>query len=476
MEKLNSIKKINFKWFVFNESSVRPENRNNLEFFINSLFKDKNMQFEKLTLKSFFDILWKKDLENFCNENPNNVSFRKAWYLYEKLYEEKLNYVWTKATYTNFLDEEIFFCSTWTKNSKWKIIDNLLWKLDWFNPYIKKDEKLSELINFDYEKEIKEVTDSKTKYLIEKSVDYLFVKETKSSYQIEWEEYNFNKNVKFLNAIKKIEVYENLDKESLVEIHNLVMQKSKVELKVRDFDNYIASGNELMWEILIEYICPKAKDLDYFIQELKEFYDKNKSSLNKILLASIISSFFVFIHPFSDWNWRCSRYLFHYVLKELWFWNYINDKNIIIPISAYILNNRDEYYYNLNLISKDFWKNIDYEMENNWQINIFWKTKEYYLYSDYTTICLYFAEVLYNSFVTDFKEEINFLEKYYKLIEKIDSILDLNDKEKWLVWKFVLNWKWIISKSKIEFLEKNWIILNEKEKNSLKLAYDEVYK
>lgn len=211
----------------FDISKVRAENRNNLEFFINSLFKESNFHFEKEVLKKFFDILWKYDLEIFCNKNPNNISFRKAWYCFEKIFSESINFVWTKATYTNLIDENLFFCSSPIKNSKWKVIDNLLWSIAGFNPYIKKDIELLNLINFDYDKEIKEVINSKTEYLIEKSVDYLFVKETKSSYQIEWEEYNFNKNVGFLNAIKKIKIYEKLDEKSLVEIHNLVMQKSK---------------------------------------------------------------------------------------------------------------------------------------------------------------------------------------------------------------------------------------------------------
>lgn len=168
-------------------------------------------------------------------------------------------------------------------------------------------------------------------------------------------------------------------------------------------------------------------------------------------------------------------YLFHYVLKELWFWKYGNEKNIIIPISAYILNNRDEYYYNLNLISKNFWKNIEYDLERDWQINIYPETKDFYLYSDYTSLCLYFSKVLYNSFITDFKEEINFLEKYYKLTEKIDDFLDLSDKNKWLVWKILVNWKGIISKAKLDYLEKVWVNVNEKEQEVLKWIYEEIY-
>ena len=469
------LREINFIWKQESEKNIRLENQNNLEFFINSLFKNNNIQFEKKSLKALFKVLTKERITILCNKKPNNTSFRKLWYYYEQISWEIVNYIWTKATYTNLIDENTFFCSKWIKNKKWKVNVNLLWKIKWFNPFIRKIIDLEKLITFDYNNEIKKIVNSKTQYLIEKSIDYLFIKETKSSYKIEWDEYSFNKNAKFLNALKNIKIYENFSEESLITIHNLVMSPKNKENEVRVFDNYITSWNELMWESIIEYISPKWKDVSLFINELIYFYEKNKISLPPILLASIVSSFFVFIHPFSDWNWRSSRYLFHYVLKELWFWKYNDEKNIIIPISAYILNNRDEYYYNLNKVSIKFWENIEYDINNKWEIEIYWETFDNYIYSDYTDLCLYFWNVLYKSFIIDFKEEIDFLEKYYNFINEINDLFELSNKNKWLIWKFIINWKWNISKNKLNFLEKNWVILDEQDLIVLKKVYKTIY-
>jgi Fic family protein len=72
-----------------------------------------------------------------------------------------------------------------------------------------------------------------------------------------------------------------------------------------------------MGESIIEYISPSGKDATFFMEELIEVYQKNKPTLPPLILASLISSFFVFIHPFMDGNGRTSRYIFHYILKEL---------------------------------------------------------------------------------------------------------------------------------------------------------------
>jgi len=475
-EIIEKVKKINFPFEIKEEKEIRPENKEKLDFFLFRFFKNKNFIFEIISLEKLFSLLSFEYIENLCNNNPNSVPARKIGFLYEQITWKNLNFIWTKATYINLIDENIFYSfELWEKNKKFKIINNILGKINWFNPYIKKDSSFEKYIDFNYNSEIEKIISSKTEYLIEKSVWYLFLKETKSSYQIEWEEFDRAKNSKFLMALKKLEIFENLNKQDIIKIHNSVMVNKKREDNFRNFNNYISSWNELMWEIIIDYVCPKKDDVDFLIQELLDFYKKNKNNLNPILLASLVSSFFVFIHPFSDWNGRTSRYLFHYILKDLWIWIYKNNENIIIPISAYILNNRDDYYYNLDLLSKTFWQDINYEINDNWSIEIFENTLKNYLYWDYTKLLLYFSKMFYNSFLLDFKKEIIFLEKYYNFIEKINSIFDFTHKEKWYIWKFLVNNNGKLSKSKKIFLEKQGLILEEKEIKKLEKIYLEIF-
>lgn len=112
------------------------------------LFKNKQLQFEKKSLKDLFSFLSKDYITDLCNKNPNSISARKIWFFYEILEKVEIDFVWTKAAYLNILDDGIFFVSNWIKNKKFKLIDNLLWNINWFNPYIQKTEEIKEKINF----------------------------------------------------------------------------------------------------------------------------------------------------------------------------------------------------------------------------------------------------------------------------------------------------------------------------------------
>jgi len=468
--KISQIKEINFIWFSFEWKKIKKENQDDLNYFVNIIFKEKNLQYERKSLKRLFEILWKDFVEKFCNENENNISARKLWFFYEKIFDNEIKFWPIKTTYQKILDENIFYVSKWKKNKKWNLIDNFLWNINWFNPFVKKSNELEKLLNIDYNWEIQKIIDSKTEYLIEKSISFLYLKETKSSYEIEWENYNFNKNQKFLNSLKNIEIAKKLEIKNVIKFHNLIMPNEKKELNIRRFNNYIASWNELMWEILIDYICPKWKDVNFLLQDLLNFYEKNRNNLNPILLASLFSLFLVFIHPFSDWNGRLSRFFFHYILKDLWIW-----KNVVIPISAYILNNKDEYYLNLDKISKTFWVNINYFLDKNWEIKINWESKENYFNWDYSDIIFYFAKILKESLEKNFKQEIDFLENFYKFLEAIDDNFDLLEKEKNYIWKFIVEWKWKISKNKQDFLEKKWFIFNKEKINWIEKLYKKYF-
>ena len=82
---LNQLKQIVFIGQDIEKKEIRSENKHNLEFFINSLFKNKYIQFDKINLDKFFSILPYVFIKDLCNKKPNNISFRKMGYFYEKL-------------------------------------------------------------------------------------------------------------------------------------------------------------------------------------------------------------------------------------------------------------------------------------------------------------------------------------------------------------------------------------------------------
>lgn len=90
------------------------------------------------------------------------------------------------------------------------------------------------------------------------------------------------------------------------------------------------SSNEI-----IDYTTP-AQFVKERMSKMLDWYSKNKSKLHPFVLATVIHTQFVAIHPFDDGNGRVARLLFNFILI----------KNGYYPIVFYNLD-KQEYYSNI---------------------------------------------------------------------------------------------------------------------------------
>ena len=297
------------------------------------------------------------------------------------------------------------------------------------------------------------------------------MKETKWSLEIEGEKFSQSKNRWFLKLISNIPLKNELKKEDIIEFYNIIYDDNLNNY--RKSQNYIASGNWMMWENIVEYIPVKPEDIDFFMKELLSFYNKNKDNLNPILLATVLSIWFVLIHPFLDWNWRTSRFLFQFSLLNSWIW-ILENKKIILPVSAYIHLNKIEYYKQLEKISWKLLDFIDFTEEDNWEIKVLNNTKHVYTNINYTEISNYFYDVLDKSINIDYQKELDYISKFHKIYSFIDNNYNIAWKDISFITKNIIWNNFVLSSSKKKILEKRWVkldILAEIEKNIIKIWF-----
>lgn len=118
---------------------------------------------------------------------------------------------------------------------------------------------------------------------------------------------------------------------------NLILKIHKEVLKNIDNDNawtYRKIQNYISWD---DQIPPKAEYVESLMKDLIEYYNKNKNTLNIVVLTSNFHYDFAKIHPFIDWNGRTIRILVNMILMKKWF------PMIIIPNIR-----RNEYISNLS--------------------------------------------------------------------------------------------------------------------------------
>ena len=157
--------------------------------------------------------------------------------------------------------------------------------------------------------------------------------EEKSKYDIA-ETYGVSEAVKYIRETK-----EELSIELIKKIHQIVFKNSKkIAGQFRKAGEEVVIKNRL-GEVVHEG-APQSRVL-FLLNELIEWYGKNKKKYPGLVLAAVVHNQFENIHPFADGNGRVGRVLLNNILL----------KNGLPPINI-DLKNRAEYYASLQAYQK----------------------------------------------------------------------------------------------------------------------------
>jgi len=143
------------------------------------------------------------------------------------------------------------------------------------------------------------------------------------------EAYGVNEAIKYIREVK-----EELSREIIKNIHQVVFKNSK---------NYAGQFRKPGEEVVIKNRlgdivhegAPQSRVL-YLLNELVEWYNKNRKKYPGLILAAVVHNQFENIHPFRDGNGRVGRILLNNILL----------KNNLPPINI-DFRNRAEYYASL---------------------------------------------------------------------------------------------------------------------------------
>ena len=154
---------------------------NHFEFALK--YDDVQMNFFQAVLKC----IPVKDIVDFVKSAPNFKSSRKIGFWYEFLTGERLP-IEDRPTinYVNLLDPERYFTGVIEKNRRWRINNNLLGAVN-FCPTIKRTDAISKVLAIDFSARLREISKKYPPEILKRANNYLYKKETRSSYQIEKE-------------------------------------------------------------------------------------------------------------------------------------------------------------------------------------------------------------------------------------------------------------------------------------------------
>lgn len=367
------------------------------------------------------------EIINYIQNNPSGRYSRKIGFLYEWLTGSYLDITpKINSNYIDLLDSDKYITGSIKKNNRWRINDNLLGVPD-FCPIIRRNATLEEYLKIDFWQEIENLKAEYAPDIFNRATQFLYRKETKSSYEIESEKPTPDRMNRFINLLHeagKAPAGEVLEEKSLTRLQNAIVDPRYKQEGYRNFQNYIGQSN-YRFEDIYHYICPPPQLVLPMMKALAITEQKTRA-LAPIIRAAIISFGFVFIHPFLDGNGRIHRFLIHDLLTRDGFVG----KDVIIPVSAHMLSNTQEYDAVLEAYSKPLMKRVQFATGEKGTLIItnLEEIKAYFQYPDLTIQTAFLAKAIKETIRKDLSEELLFLERYDAFKNELIQLIDMPDK------------------------------------------------
>jgi len=417
-------------------------------------------------LAAAFKVADPRELEAWVRAEPTGAYARRAWFFYEWLTGRTLDLPDAGVvTYTDALDGKLHITTAKGITSRrHKVSDNILGRPG-FAPTVRRTPRLEAFQAEAIDAEARSMIAGCDPDVLARAVNYLYTKETKSSFQIENEVATGQRAERFVAALRSTKSFEPTDPASLVALQNAIVDPRYAAKGYRDFQNFVGETQGGYREV-VHFICPRPQDIHTLMSGWAEITTRLQGAVDPVVEAALVSFGFVFLHPFEDGNGRIHRFLMHHVLASEGF----TPPDVLFPVSAAIIRDRRGYDVALETFSKAIQPHIDWRWTPAKEIEVENDTADLYRYFDATLLAEYLYAKVAETVRKDLKEELDFVAVYDAALEAVRERIDMPDRRASLLVRGLLQNHGTLSKKKrAEFSE-----LTDDEVLALQAAVQEV--
>jgi len=379
-------------------------------------------------LAQLFAQTGEQDLTDWISNSPESRYARTACFLYEWLTEKSLpvqDPVPSRASYVKIADplRQLAFPHG-EKLSRFRVQNNLPGTRN-FCPLVRMTDYLQGMIGAELRRITATTLERYDQDLLRRAAAYLYLKETQSSFEVEREKPSPQKSQRFADLLRQADTQEPLTMERLLELQQVVVDPRFHEFTWRSKQNWL--GKDLGYRQQVDFVPPRPADVPSLMTGLLamaiEYQNQGNgnimSSTDPVIMAAAIAFGFVYIHPFMDGNGRIHRYLIHDVLAKAGF----TPRGIVLPVSAVILANLDEYIATLEQFSKPVNQLTDFDPT---QANLpaIGNDAVYFRYPDLTVQAEFLYKALERTVTKDLKREIDYLLGFDRASKALNAFLD----------------------------------------------------
>jgi Fic family protein len=374
-------------------------------------------------LVATFKAMDRGELESWVRAEPTGAYSRRAWFLYETFISKTLDLEDAKAgNYVEAQDPERHIVADRRNSVRHRVIDNLLGGAA-LCPTVRRTARLVERMGVHIDEEARALIESYDPIVLARAVNYLYTKETRSSFAIEGEKPSAIRTERFVAALKAAPAF-TPDKQSLVRLQGEIVDPRYAAHDWRNFQNFVGETVGGYREE-VHFICPRPQDVPLLMDGWIAMTERLVNSETDPVVAAAVSSFaFVFVHPFEDGNGRIHRFLMHHILAKRGY----SPDSVIFPVSAAILRDRRSYDRVLEVFSKALFDFISWHWTAQQQIVVTNDTGDLYRYFDATPFAEYLYDRVADTVRRDLKEELGFVAVFDQAFNAVREIVDMPDR------------------------------------------------
>lgn len=363
------------------------------------------------------------DIAAWVRAEPTGSFSRRAWFFYETFTGRILDLADARTgNYVEALDPARNIVADRRNSPRHRVIDNLLGGVG-LCPTVRRTARIDQQIAMHVDAEARAMIEAYDPAILARAVNYLYTKETRSSFAIEGETPSASRADRFIAALKAAPGF-TPDKASLVQLQGDIVEPRYAARDWRKFQNFVGETVGGYREE-VHFVCPRPEDVPELMEAWLLLTTRiAESPVDPVAAAAIVAFAFIFIHPFEDGNGRIHRFLMHHILAKRGY----SPDGVIFPVSAAILRDRRSYDDVLETFSKPLHGLIEWRWTTEQEIVVTNETGDFYRYFDATDFVEYFFDRVVDTVRRDLKEELGFVAVFDDALAGARAIVDMPDR------------------------------------------------
>lgn len=377
-----------------------------------------------LVLKRLFKAVPQDTVTAFVRSAPTGAPNRRAWFLYEFLIGRTLDIPdAAEASFTDLLDDRLYFTATPRLSRRHKVRDNLL-GTPAFCPVIRRTQALTDFGARGLGTKANEVIGRTGANVVARAASFLLLADSRASFEIEGEKPPRGRLERWGRAV--LQAGKNpLTLDEILRLHGVLIEDTRFSRAGLRPDGVFLGECDHQGDPLPEFIGARPQDLQPLMQGMIAANQRmREGELDSVLQAAATAFGFVYIHPFQDGNGRLHRCLIHHVLAERKF----TPPGMVFPVSPVMLDRIDTYRDTLRAHSSPLMNFIEWRPTPGRNVEVLNDTADLYRYFDCTEAAEFLYACVARAIDKDLPQEIDFLRRNDGAMRRIMNTVEMPDR------------------------------------------------